>query len=183
MLLATPTLEEVRASLLSIPSDSAPGCDGFTLCFFLTSWEIIKEDLYGATKEFFNGAPLPQSYMTSFITLIPKVEKPEGLNDYRPISLCFVVYKIFTKIIASRLSSILPKLISGNQGAYVSGKDISETITLAQEMVGEHGKKTRGSNVMIKIDMSKAYDRMDWKFLRAVVLRFGFCKRWVALIA
>ncbi|XP_058087465.1 uncharacterized protein LOC131234544 [Magnolia sinica] len=93
----------------------------------------------------------------------------QGVNSfakYGLISLCNVIYKIFTNVIATRLAVLLPKLISVKQGAFVRGWSIVENIALAQELFRDIGRKVRGGNLVVKLHMEKAYDRVDWQFLK-----------------
>ncbi|KAF5481513.1 hypothetical protein F2P56_002155 [Juglans regia] len=124
--------------------------------------DIIKEDVVEVARDFFRGAPLSRFYSSSFIVLIPKVPEPFGFDKFHPISLCSVAYKIFLKIIVNRLNSILDSLVSHEQGAFIPRRNIFENITLAQDMVQLLHKKTIGGNVLIKLDMAKAYDRSQW---------------------
>lgn len=107
---------------------------------------------------------------------------PASFDKFRPISLCSVAYKIFSKIIVFHLSRVIRKLVSHEQGAFVSGRSIFENITLAQEMVHSLHRKILGGNVMLKIDMAKAYDRVDWSFLLEVLKSFGFAHNFCKLI-
>ncbi|XP_022853059.1 uncharacterized protein LOC111374593 [Olea europaea var. sylvestris] len=130
MLCALPVEEEVRTTTHSIPMDSAPGPDGYGLAFFIKCWDIIKGDLVEATKELFERRVLPRFYTSSYIVLIPKVENPSSFDKFRPISLCSVVYKIFSKILVQRMSVILSKIISQEKGAFIPSRSIFENITL-----------------------------------------------------
>ncbi|XP_058108932.1 uncharacterized protein LOC131251981 [Magnolia sinica] len=102
----------------------------------------------------------------SLICLIPKIPSPKGFSDFRAISLCNCVYKILSKIIAARLSKILPSIISPEQGAFIQVRAISKNIALAQELYKEINRKVRGGNIVLKLDMEKAYDRAEWGFLK-----------------
>ncbi|XP_058075655.1 uncharacterized protein LOC131224123 [Magnolia sinica] len=104
---------------------------------------------------------------TSLIYLIPKISSPKGFSDFLSISLCNCVYKILSKIIAARLSKILPSIISPEQGAFIQGRAILENIALAQELFREINKKVRGGNIVLKLDMEKAYDRVEWGFFKS----------------
>ncbi|KAF5468901.1 hypothetical protein F2P56_013012 [Juglans regia] len=169
-----PSCEEVAEALANIPKDSTPGPDDFGSTFYTHCWDFIKEDLVEAAEEFFLGNPVPHFYPASYIVLIPKVEDPRSFDKFRPISLCSAAYKIFSKILVKRLTHFLPRLISSEQGTFIPGRSIFENITLAQEMVHSLNKKVIGGNVMLKIDMAKAYDQVDWSFLEIVLHSFGF---------
>ncbi|GMQ06217.1 hypothetical protein CsSME_00050882 [Camellia sinensis var. sinensis] len=106
------------------------------------------------------------------------------INDYRPISLCNVVYKIIAKVLANRLRRVLSCMISSSQNAFVPGRIITDNILLAHEMFHliKTRKKEHKSVFAVKLDMNKAYDRVRWDFLLMVIRRFGFSERWVKLI-
>ncbi|XP_057444610.1 uncharacterized protein LOC130736850 [Lotus japonicus] len=120
----------------------------------------------------------------TLLVLIPKIKKAEHANQYRPISLCNVIFKIVTKTIANRLKLILPDLISENQSAFVPGRLITDNALIAYECFHYMKKKITGRNgtMALKLDMSKAYDRIEWSFLEAVLKQMGFPASWVSLI-
>ncbi|KAG6671754.1 hypothetical protein I3842_16G020500 [Carya illinoinensis] len=107
-----PTLEEMKDALFSIPIESSPGPDDFGSGFFRFCWNIVKDDLLEAINDFFINSSLPRFYTASFIVLIPKMENPTGFDQFRPISLCSVTYKICAKIIVNRMTNFLVKMIS-----------------------------------------------------------------------
>ncbi|XP_058099699.1 secreted RxLR effector protein 78-like [Magnolia sinica] len=78
--------------------------------------------------------------------------------------------------------SLLPKLISLEQGAFVRGRSISKSIALAQEVFRDIGNKVKGGNVVLELDLEKAYDRVDWSFLTGVLRKFGFSEQWIQLV-
>lgn len=107
------------------------------------------------------------------------------MTEFRPISLCNVSYKIISKIICSRLKKFFPKLVSETQSAFVAARHlISDNILLAQEAF--HALRTnpmcKSKYVAVKTDMSKAYDRVEWNFLEALLLKMGFAEKWVSWI-
>ncbi|XP_073037089.1 uncharacterized protein [Primulina eburnea] len=180
---AIPSLEEVRATVFSIHPDSVAGPDGFSSAFFQHCWEIVHQDVFGAVLDFFRGSPMPQGFTATTITLIPKVEGARAWSDFRPISLCNVTNKIISKLLYSRLRDVVEKLISPNQSGFVPGRMISDNILLAQELTHSITLPTRGGNVILKLDMAKAYDRVQWPFLFDVLRHFGFSERVVALVS
>ena len=97
-----------------------------------------------------------------YITLIPKKPNPSQAQDYRLISLCNTVYKISAKNIANRLWSIMPTLISPTQGTFIPGGDIVDNLLLSQEIRNFILYASRSKSFMtIKLDMEKAFDRLD----------------------
>jgi hypothetical protein len=116
---------------------------------------------------------IPQSLNSTFIELIPKVDKPETLDEFRPISLCNCAYKIVSKIIARRLKKILSKNISEQQFGFLEGRRIREAIGIAEE--GLHNMKTGNlKRAVLKIDLSKSYDRVSWLYIRLLLTHLAF---------
>jgi len=115
------------------------------------------------------------------IVLIPKAKDPKSISQYRPISLCNVLYKIFSKTIANRLKRILSSLISEQQSAFVPKRQITDNALVAFEVFHYMKQKTRGKRgvCMIKLDIGKAYDRVEWLFLYRVMRKMGFDEAWV----
>lgn len=150
--------------------------------FFQASWDIIAQDLLAAVREFFSGVPIPRSVSSALMVLIPKKDSPTTFNYFRPLCLCHFLNKIFTRILCDRLKSLLPKLIEEEQSAFLQGRDIVDNVLLAQEMVQHLDKRVRGHNIMFKLDMMKAFDRVSWDFLQRCLLKFGFHPLFVQLI-
>ncbi|GAA0155443.1 hypothetical protein LIER_13170 [Lithospermum erythrorhizon] len=103
------------------------------------------------------------------------------MNELSPISLCNIVVKIIGRVMTIRLRPILMCIISENQSAFLPGRMISNNILIAHEVLHymNHSKSVKNNNMAIKLDMSKAYDRVEWSFLKAIMLKLGFCRRWV----
>ncbi|KAL0388103.1 UNVERIFIED_CONTAM: putative mitochondrial protein [Sesamum radiatum] len=119
---------------------------------------------------------LPMGFNDTHIVLIPKCKQPQSLSQYRPISLCNVVYKVASKTIANRLKPWLHRIISPAQSAFVSGRLITDNVLLAFETNHFLNTHSKGSKhfMNLKLDISKAYDRVEWPFLRRVLGKLGF---------
>ncbi|XP_019096517.1 PREDICTED: uncharacterized protein LOC104768075 [Camelina sativa] len=178
------TEAEVKSTLFTMHPDKAPGPNGMTALFFQKAWDIVKTDLVDLVNRFLVERVFDKDLNRTHICLIPKVAKPTRMAELRPISLCNVGYKIISKILCQRLKRVLPGLISETQSAFVPGRLISDNILIAQEMF--HGLRTnpscKGKFMAIKTDMSKAYDRVEWDFVAALLQKMGFAESWVSWI-
>lgn len=177
-----PSEEEIKDAVFFINPDSTTGPDGYNGLFFQNAWEIIKTDMCNYVHSFFNGDGLSRFFTYSCLVLIPKIKAPTELSHLRPISLANVTNKIISKILAVRFAVLLPKFISENQAGFVKGRLITENVSLAQELI--HGIKHHdgSGNLIIKLDMSKAYDRLSWSFLKKSMNKFGFSDRVTDII-
>ncbi|XP_031122605.1 uncharacterized protein LOC116025505 [Ipomoea triloba] len=182
MLTSTVSRQEVKEAVWDLDPDSAAGPDGFSGSFYRSCWDTIHNDVYMAVLDFFVGVPVPKGIASAQIVLIPKKQNPVSFADFRPICLCSFASKIFTRITTSRLRQILPKLISREQTGFVESRNIQDNVLLAFELIQYLDKRCRGSNVAIKLDMMKAFDRVDWPFLQKLLTKFGFPETFVRLI-
>lgn len=117
---------------------------------------------------------VPRAFASTQIILIPKNSALTTFSYYRPISLYSFISKVFTWLLTTRLSPLLPKLLSPKQAGFLAGRDIHDNTLLALELVNSLDTKTRGHNIIAKLDMSKAFDRVSWPLLQVVLLKFGF---------
>ncbi|XP_019186577.1 PREDICTED: uncharacterized protein LOC109181280 [Ipomoea nil] len=178
------TREEVRTATFGMHPDKSPGIDGLNPGFFQSYWDIVGDSLTSLCNEFLRTGQFPKRLNHTHIVLIPKKATPEKMADLRPIALCTVAYKIVTKAMANRLKPILGGLISDNQSAFVPGRLIMDNIMVAYEMQHFLKRKTQGREGFgaLKLDMSKAYDRVEWPLLKSILLKMGFNRRWVDMI-
>ncbi|KAL0003477.1 hypothetical protein SO802_017258 [Lithocarpus litseifolius] len=175
--------EEVEAALKSMEPLSAPGPDGMPPTFFQTYWSLVGDDVSSTVLNCLNNCSMPAEINHTFITLIPKVKSPEYISQFRPISLCNVIYKLVSKVLANRLQGILPDIISENQSAFQAGRLISDNILMAYETLHYMKHQPGKAGFMaLKLDMSKAYDRVEWSYLKLLMLKMGFHEKWVYLM-
>jgi hypothetical protein len=163
--------------------NKAPGPDGFTAGFFQKHWTLVKDSVTNAVLGFLNGGDMSEVVNQTVLVLIPKVANPQELTQFRPISLCNVLYKICSKSLANRLRTILDDIISEEQSAFVPGRLITDNVLIAYECIHYlRKKKGKSGACAVKLDMAKAYDRVEWEYLRAVMEALGFSNRWRSLI-
>ncbi|CAM8982037.1 unnamed protein product [Rhodiola kirilowii] len=172
---------EVQDALFQMAPTKSPGLDGFSALFYQKHWEVVKDSVIRSVLHMLREGVVEDELNKTMITLVPKKKDPEKMEDYRPISLCNVAVKVVTKVLANRLKHILPVIISETQSAFVPGRLISDNILAAHELF--HFIKSRSKQKVgffaLKLDMSKAYDRVEWDFLEMMLQRLGFPKVWV----
>ena len=126
---------------------------------------------------------IPEFLNRTHITLILKIQGLETLGNYRPISLCNTVYKVVTKIIVSRVRPFLEKLISPLQSTFVLGRKSVDNAIIVQEIIHSLSKKRGNVGYMaLKIDLEKTYDKLEWSFIRDMMIRANFPEDLVELI-
>jgi hypothetical protein len=146
--------------------------------FFLGFSKSIDEDLLRAIEEFRSFWKMLVVFNTTFIALIPQIDDPSSFPEFRPISLCNYIYKIVEKIIAMRVKNLKSVYIYNEQFSFLPSKQIHEAIGVAQE--GLHSTKTKQLQAMVaKLDLSKAYDRASWLYLRMMLLHLSFSVHFV----
>uniref|UniRef100_A0A803Q9F4 Reverse transcriptase domain-containing protein n=1 Tax=Cannabis sativa TaxID=3483 RepID=A0A803Q9F4_CANSA len=183
MIKKVPLLDEITSTIASMHPLKAPGPDGMSGCFYRKYWNVVGSVVSSMIQSFFSDGCLDSQINYTYICLIPKEENACMVDKFRPISLCNFAYKIISKIIATRLRCVIDKLISPLQSAFVTGRWIAESSILTQELVHTiNTKKGKGGLMAIKLDMYKAFDRMEWSFLEKVLRCNGFDSQVSGLI-
>ncbi|KAL0396179.1 UNVERIFIED_CONTAM: putative mitochondrial protein [Sesamum calycinum] len=135
-----------------------------------------------AVMDFFRSGRMLRQLNHTIIALVPKSEHSSSIADYRPISCGNVIYKVITKIIADRLSPALEQLIDRSQAAFIGGRNITDNIFLAQEMVLQYSRKRISPRCTINVDLRKAFDLVSWTFLSRVLHGYGFPPLFISWI-
>lgn len=125
---------------------------------------------------------MPKYFTHVCLVLFPKTSNPNKLSEFRPISLSNFVNKDISKLLCLRLAPILRDLISSNQSEFVKGRSISENIMLAQNIIHHIKKPVIGGNVVLKLDMAKAYDRVSWSYICIAMRKMGFGEMFIDMI-
>ena len=149
--------------------------------FYQNLWHIIGDSVVLAVLDFLNNGNMLSDINNTNIVLIPKVQNPKSLSEFRPISLCNVIYKIISKVLANRLKQVLPQIISSTQSAFLPGRLITDNVLVAYETLHTmHARKNgKKGSMALKLDISKAYDRVEWHFLQSIMEKMGFPAGWI----
>jgi hypothetical protein len=167
------TLSEIKDILIHFKRERSPGPDGWTTEFFIYFFDLVGEDLLQMVEDSRLKGQISGSLNSTFLVLIPKIDSPLSFNDYRPISLCNLVYKLISKVIANRIKPFLGRSLSAEQLGFLKGRRIQDAIGAAHECI--HSIKQKNLKALImKLDLRKAFDSIDWDFLRLVLYSAGF---------
>lgn len=164
----------IFATLKGMKGNKAPGPDGFTAEFFVATWEIVGDTFCAAVRSFFNTTSMHKAVNATSIALIPKVPTPSSMADFRPISLCSILYKCIAKIIAARLKTVVPGLVDISQSAFIPGRSISDNILMAQELFRGYKRDSGLPKCGLKLDLRKAFDSIDWGFIMEALHKLNF---------
>jgi hypothetical protein len=162
----------------------SPGPDRFSARFFQSSWATIRSEVCKTVLNFLNYGFFDNSLNETHIVLILKMNSSVSVTDFWPISLCNVLYKIIAKVLANRMKTILPNIVSQNQSAFIPGRHITDNIIVAFKAFHSMFNRLKGKQgfMALKLDISKAYDLVEWNFLEAIMRKIGFTYQWVQLI-
>jgi hypothetical protein len=171
-------LEEFTKAVGEMAKTKAPGPDGIITEFYQTLWPVIGRDYWQMAQEAIRSGSFPKGVTEGVISLLYKGGTRNTLNSWRPITLLNTSYKVFAKTLQLRLQPILMEVISPDQSAFLPLRFILDNIFLTHETIA-HAKKSRQSLMFLKLDFSKAYDRVDLAFLFRVMERLGFPSEFI----
>ncbi|PNX76937.1 cysteine-rich receptor-like protein kinase, partial [Trifolium pratense] len=171
------TETEVKSAVWDCDSYKSPGPDGINFSFIKDFWAELRGDVMCFISDFHRNGKLAKGINSTFIALIPKIDSPQRLNDFRPISLVGSLYKILAKVLANRLRFVIGSVISESQTAFVKNSQILDGILIANEVVDE-ARKSKKELMLFKVDFEKAYDSVDWGYLDKVMERMSFPTLW-----
>ena len=182
-LLAEFTKSEVDVALKQMSPLKALGPDDLPPIFCQHYWDKIVGNVAKTVLTWLNSGTICPSFNHTYITLIPKVKSPQQVTEFRPIALCNILYKLMSKVLANRLKKLLPDIISESQSAFRSDKAISDNILVAFESLHhvKHKKVGKSGFMAMKLDMSKAYNSVEWNFLCQLMEKIGFEDCWIQL--
>lgn len=168
------TDKEIKDAIFDIGNDKAPGSDGYSSKFFKSAWSVVGRDVTVAVHNFFYSGNLEYRLNHTLLCLIPKSPNASCVSDFRPISCCNVLLKCISKIIADRMKGSLNSLVSKAQSAFIPGRQITDNILMAHELVAGYQKSEGEPRCAFKIDIRKAYDTVDWRYLIGMLQGMGF---------
>jgi len=174
---------EVKAAFFGINTWKTPGPNGIPALFYHKLWGIIGSNITVAVLEMLHSGRILRQINHTFIHLIPKVPNYESFSQFCPISLYNVIYKGISKCITNRLKKVMTSLIGPHQNAFVPRRLIGDSCLIVHELLHYIKRKRTGPPVAaIKIDLNKAYGRLQWDFVEVVLRQVGFPKLWISLI-
>ncbi|GFR91902.1 Pol-like protein [Elysia marginata] len=176
-------MDELERAVFSINSNSSPGLDGLTAEFYKTFWKEIKHDLYSGYAYSFTSQTLSFSHTVGVTTLIHKSSAlPRNkLEHWRPITVTNVYYKIIAKVLANRLQTTLPQVISTNQSGFMKGRNIAQTIRQIDDVL-QMAKIKGTSGYILALDFSMCFDRFSHDYVVYSLQKFGFGENFIKRI-
>lgn len=167
---------------MAIDDNKSPGPDGYNSKFFKEAWPCIGEDVSQAILNFFQSGKMLKQINATNLCLIPKIEQPSNVSQFRPIACCNVLYKIISKMLCSRLKAVLPCLVDEVQSAFVENRKIMHNILVCQDMLKHYKRENEPARCNLKVDSKKAYDSLSWDFIQSLLEGLNFPRQFVKWI-
>ena len=151
--------------------------------FYQHYWFMVSNCITQTVLDFLNLGIVPDKFFETHIVLTPNVKNPNKITQYRPISLSNVISRLASKVIVNCLKHILPRIISENQNVFIFNRFITNNVLVAFDTMHHISQKRSGKveEMALKLDMIKAYDRVEWGCLEKIMFKMGFHTYWVAL--
>ena len=172
-------MAKLEEAVKQLKNDKAPSPGDFTTNFFHACLSTIKEEVLDIVEEFWKTSKILKYFNSTFLTLIPKENGADSASKFQPVALCNVIFKIITKTISNRLKTILSNLVPKEQSGYIECRQILDGIILSHEIIHSL-KDTKKVSMLIKLDLSKSFDKLKWDFMKKILKAFGFCDQWVS---
>lgn len=177
------SIDECLQIIKSMKLNPAPRPNGLNVAFYRAAWPWIKQDVHKLVTDVYTSGKIPEPLNCTDIVLIPKKAHANHVTDFRPISLTNVAYHFIAKSLANRLKEDLPDYIHQSQHAFIQGRRITNNIIIAQEIVYSFNLKSfKQQAFMLKIDLAKAFDRIEWSFVLDALRRKGYNGHFIKLV-
>ena len=172
------TIEEIKEAVWDMESDIAPGPDGIPVTFYKEFWDVIKGDLKQMFDEFHTGNLNIHRLNFAFLALIPESEGPTCIEKCRPVYLLNVSCKIFSKILANRLSKVVDKIVDKAQNGFLPERSILDGLAIVHEVLHELNKN-HVPGILLELDFDSSYANINLDFLKEVLILKGFTNKWI----
>lgn len=178
------SIEECSKAINDMKVNKSPGMDGITVEFYQTFWPQIQNMMIQVYNKSYEDKILPFSHRQSLLSLIFKKGDHLSLKNYRPISLLNTDLKILSRCLAQRLKVVLHKIIHSDQNGYIKNRYIGFNLRQIQDVI-DYCDQYQIDGAIIFVDFSKAFDSLEWNFMKQVLVHFGFKQsfiQWVNLM-
>jgi Reverse transcriptase (RNA-dependent DNA polymerase) len=175
------TIQEVENALMALANNKAIGPDGLPNEFSKQQWPLIKQAVLRIFDDLYNEQVDLTSLNVANVILLPKIDMPSTISDYRPISIINFIPKLIAKVLANRLQEHLPSLVSERQTAFIRSRFIAENFLASRELL-HHVEQSKEPTLLLKLDFSKAFDTLSWDFLLNVLTARGFPHKYIAWV-